>query len=121
MSHQRINQFEAAAVLLDAAQKVTSTQTDDIAAAAALLAESVGKGGVVQVFGTGHSRSFAMEIAGRAGGLVPANKIAITDLAFFIGVDDHFEIWGPDQAREALADDPITLGMLAQHMKERAA
>ena len=47
--------------------------------------------------------------------------VGITDLAFFIGVDDHFEIWGPDQAREALADDPITLGMLAQHMKERAA
>src|SRR6478672_6972983 len=97
MSHQRINQFEAAAVLLDAAQKVTSTQTDAIAAAAALLAESVGKGGVVQVFGTGHSRSFAMEIAGRAGGLVPANKIAITDLVFLGGVapadvlDPHLE------------------------------
>jgi len=35
------------------------------------------------VFGTGHSRSFAMEIAGRGGGLVPANKISIPDLAFY--------------------------------------
>ena len=110
MSHQRINQFEAAAVLLDAAQKVTSTQTDAIAAAAALLAESVGKGGVVQVFGTGHSRSFAMEIAGRAGGLVPANKIAITDLAFF-GPKSVDEVMDPHLER----DDTLAAQLLEVH------
>lgn len=83
MSHERVNQQTAAAVLAEAVQKVTDTQQDAITAAATLLADSVANGGVVQVFGTGHSRSFAMEIAGRAGGLVPANKISITDLAFF--------------------------------------
>ena len=97
MSHEGVNQRTAATVLSDAVQKVISTQQEAIAAGAAILADSVGKGGVVQVFGTGHSRSFAMEIAGRAGGLVPANKIAITDLAFFgpksIGevMDPHLE------------------------------
>jgi uncharacterized phosphosugar-binding protein len=35
---------------------------------------------VVQAFGTGHSESLATEIAGRAGGLVPTNKIALRDL-----------------------------------------
>ena len=37
-------------------------------------------GAVVQAFGTGHSEAFAMEIAGRAGGLIPTNKIALRDL-----------------------------------------
>src|SRR6478736_3408711 len=114
MSHQRINQFEAAAVLLDAAQKVTSTQTDAIAAAAALIAESVGKGGVVQVFGTGHSRSFAMEIAGRAGGLVPANKISLTDLVFLGGAD-------PASANDPLLErDPSMIGRLLELQGVRA-
>ena len=110
MSHQRINQFEAAAVLSDAAQKVVTTQPEAIAAAAALLAESVSKGGVVQVFGTGHSRSFAMEIAGRAGGLVPANKIAITDLAFF-GPKSVDEVMDPHLER----DDTLAAQLLEVH------
>ncbi|RNI25208.1 sugar isomerase domain-containing protein [Flexivirga caeni] len=45
-----------------------------------LLADSIGDGGIVHVFGTGHSEAFAMEIAGRAGGLIPTNKIALRDL-----------------------------------------
>ena len=34
----------------------------------------------MQAFGTGHSEAFAMEIAGRAGGLVPTNRIALRDV-----------------------------------------
>lgn len=45
-----------------------------------LLAHSIAAGGIVQVFGTGHSEAFAMELAGRAGGLIPTNKIALRDL-----------------------------------------
>lgn len=82
MSHPEINQKLAAALLREAVDVVVDTQQDSIAAAARLVADSVAAGGVVHVFGTGHSRSFAMEIAGRAGGLVPANKIAVSDLAF---------------------------------------
>jgi uncharacterized phosphosugar-binding protein len=37
--------------------------------------------GVVQAFGSGHSEAVAMEIAGRAGGLVPTHDlIALTSL-----------------------------------------
>ena len=36
-------------------------------------------GGVLQAFGTGHSQAFAMEIAGRAGGLIPTHAIALRD------------------------------------------
>lgn len=46
-----------------------------------LLGSAIEKGGVIQAFGTGHSEAFAMEIAGRAGGLIPTNKIALRDVA----------------------------------------
>ena len=35
---------------------------------------------MVQAFGTGHSEAFAMEIAGRAGGLIATNRIALRTL-----------------------------------------
>ena len=110
MSHERVNQQTAATVLSEAVQQVVATQQEPIAAAAALLAESVARGGVVQVFGTGHSRSFAMEIAGRAGGLVPANKIAITDLAFF-GPKSVDEVMDPHLER----DDTLAAQLLEVH------
>ena len=49
-------------------------------AAIDLLTEAVEAGAVIQAFGTGHSEAFAMEIAGRAGGLIPTTKIALRDL-----------------------------------------
>ncbi|MCX7523350.1 SIS domain-containing protein [Microbacterium sp. STN6] len=45
-----------------------------------LMVEAIDKGGIIQAFGTGHSEAFAMEIAGRAGGLIPTNKIALRDV-----------------------------------------
>jgi uncharacterized phosphosugar-binding protein len=45
-----------------------------------LLVEALDAGGVLQAFGTGHSEAFAMEIAGRAGGLIPTNRIALRDV-----------------------------------------
>ena len=49
-------------------------------AAVDLLTRAVEAGAVIQAFGTGHSEAFAMEIAGRAGGLIPTNKIALRDV-----------------------------------------
>lgn len=48
--------------------------------AATAMADALEAGGVIQAFGTGHSEAFAMEIAGRAGGLIPTSKIALRDL-----------------------------------------
>jgi len=42
-----------------------------------LCADALEAGGVMQAFGTGHSEAFAMEIAGRAGGLIATNRIAL--------------------------------------------
>lgn len=44
-----------------------------------LMVGSIRNGGVLQAFGTGHSQAFAMEIAGRAGGLIPTHAIALRD------------------------------------------
>jgi uncharacterized phosphosugar-binding protein len=53
--------------------------------AAELVVGSLRAGGVVQAFGTGHSEALAMELAGRAGGLVPTNRIALRDVVIFGG------------------------------------
>src|SRR5215211_3009676 len=45
-----------------------------------LMSRAIDAGAVIQAFGTGHSEALAMEIAGRAGGLIPTNKIALRDL-----------------------------------------
>ena len=49
-------------------------------AAIGLMTRAIEAGAVIQAFGTGHSEAFAMEIAGRAGGLIPTNKLALRDL-----------------------------------------
>lgn len=76
--------LEALRPLLDdvAARAETGVQQ-----AADLLAAAVRAGGLVQAFGTGHSEALAMEIAGRAGGLVPTNRIALRDIVLHGGAD----------------------------------
>jgi uncharacterized phosphosugar-binding protein len=49
-------------------------------AAIELMTKAIQDGGVAYAFGTGHSEAFAMEIAGRAGGLIPTKKVALRDL-----------------------------------------
>ena len=58
---------------------IESSQDETIAAAAELIADSLADGGVLHVFGTGHSEALAMELSGRAGGLIPTNKLALRD------------------------------------------
>ena len=55
--------------------------------AIAVIADGLDAGGVVQAFGTGHSEAFAMEIAGRAGGLIATNRIALRTLVLRGGRD----------------------------------
>jgi uncharacterized phosphosugar-binding protein len=45
-----------------------------------LIVDGLRKGGVVQAFGTGHSQAFAMEVAGRAGGLIPTHALSLRDV-----------------------------------------
>ncbi|MGH3736146.1 MAG: sugar isomerase domain-containing protein [Micromonosporaceae bacterium] len=56
-----------------------------IAGAARMVAASIRGGGVVQAFGAGHSEAVTMEIAGRAGGFVPTNRLALRDIVLYGG------------------------------------
>jgi len=67
------------------ARRVHETQAYGIRRVGKLFADCLEKGGVIQAYGTGHSRAFAMELAGRAGGLVPVNRIDLLDLALRTG------------------------------------
>jgi uncharacterized phosphosugar-binding protein len=75
--------FAAAAEV--AVGRVAREQEGAVAAAADLVVEGLRAGGVVQAFGTGHSQALAMELSGRAGGLVPTNMIALRDLVLLGG------------------------------------
>jgi uncharacterized phosphosugar-binding protein len=79
----RIDQTACADVMRRAIDKVIDSQFDNIHAAAELVAASLRDDGVIQMFGTGHSRSFAIEIVGRAGGLIPANGLSVKDLVMY--------------------------------------
>ncbi|WP_067508545.1 sugar isomerase domain-containing protein [Actinoplanes sp. TFC3] len=69
----------------EAIDRVGTTQGDLVGRAADLLTATLRAGGVIQAFGCGHSEALAMEIAGRAGGLVPTNKIALRDIVLYGG------------------------------------
>ncbi|GIE86422.1 sugar isomerase domain-containing protein [Actinoplanes regularis] len=65
--------------------RVGAGQAEEKRRAAGLLTTTVRNGGVIQAFGCGHSEALAMEIAGRAGGLVPTNRIALRDIVLYGG------------------------------------
>lgn len=81
----RVNGHAYLDALRTVLDRVADTQRQGIEQAADLMVECLGVDGVVHAFGTGHSEAFAMEIAGRAGGLVPTNKIALRDVVVFGG------------------------------------
>ncbi|WP_341717168.1 SIS domain-containing protein [Micromonospora sp. FIMYZ51] len=78
--------------------RVAQSQRDQVARAADLIAEAIRADGVVHAFGTGHSEALAMEIAGRAGGLVPTNRIALRDLVLHGGAP--VDVLGPKLERD---------------------
>jgi uncharacterized phosphosugar-binding protein len=84
--------------------RVGTGQQDEKRRAAEILTEAVRNGGVIQAFGCGHSEALAMEIAGRAGGLVPTNRIALRDIV----------LYGGDPI-EALADPMVERGTAIAH------
>ncbi len=52
-----------------------------------LLTDAVAQGGVIRSFGTGHSEAFCMELAGRAGGLIPTSRMSLRDMVIYGDLD----------------------------------
>lgn len=50
-------------------------QKENITKAAEIIADSIIKGGIIHSFGSGHSYAAAIEVAGRAGGLIPSKAV----------------------------------------------
>src|SRR6476469_2181901 len=65
--------------------RVAEQSDGPVQEAADLIVASLRAGGVVQAFGSGHSEAVALEVAGRAGGLVPTNRIALRDVVIVGG------------------------------------
>lgn len=64
----------------DIISRIEQTQLVIIKEAAKRLSESLFKGGIIHVFGAGHSRAFGMEMCGRAGGLAPMKLVGLEDI-----------------------------------------
>ncbi|MDR2348196.1 MAG: SIS domain-containing protein [Bifidobacteriaceae bacterium] len=75
-------------------------------AAVELLADCVEADGVVQAFGSGHSECFAMEIATRAGGLIPTHACKAVDLVL-AGLWDLASFERPQFERQSEAGDAL--------------
>ena len=62
-------------------EKLEETQMDNIIQASKVLTDCLQSNGVIHIFGSGHSKAFAMELVYRAGGLVPMHRVTLDDLA----------------------------------------
>jgi uncharacterized phosphosugar-binding protein len=66
--------------IIEGIEKIKSTQMDAILKAAGEIAGRLGKGGILNVFGTGHSHVLAEEVYARAGGLIQTKPIVPHEL-----------------------------------------
>ncbi|MEP6469856.1 MAG: SIS domain-containing protein [Chloroflexota bacterium] len=66
-------------------ESVAEQASEPVQKAADIVVASLRSDGVVQAFGSGHSEALTMEIAGRAGGLVPTNRISLRDVVILGG------------------------------------
>jgi uncharacterized phosphosugar-binding protein len=88
------------AVARAALEQVLSTQSGNIERAARLIASSIRAGGILQTYGTGHSRITTLELAARAGGLAAVGMLAVKDLVMF-GEEDPALILDPTYERQS--------------------
>ncbi len=100
--------------LLEAGRLVDRLLADEwpaIRRAAELVADAIGRGGVVHAFGTGHSHMLAEELFYRAGGLVRVEPILFEGLMLHAGarLSTHLERL-PGLADALLADHPMPAG-----------
>jgi uncharacterized phosphosugar-binding protein len=103
-----ISYYKAVTALLE---KAIPGQQEAIQRAAETIAISLSRGGLLHVFGTGHSHMMVEELYGRAGGLMPVNAILIPRLMLH---EDMVEATllerSTDLAEEVLSGRPLKPG-----------
>jgi len=80
-------EYEYLALARKTLDRLAGTQLSNVDDAVDLVADSMLAGGVLQAFGTGHSRIVVHEMSGRAGGLLPVNLVRISDLTTYGDLD----------------------------------
>lgn len=70
-------------------EKLEQTQGENIRRAALLISEAIRGGGILQAYGSGHSYAGAIEVCGRAGGLIPSKVIGEPQYGDFEGVEGN--------------------------------
>lgn len=92
----------------DVVERIASGQGEPIAAAGRLVANAIAAGGVLHVFGCGHSHLIAAEAFYRAGGLAAVNPVIDPRLAFMYGALESTRAERrPGYAREILARERV--------------
>jgi uncharacterized phosphosugar-binding protein len=99
--------FESATATL---AEVAATQGEALEAAARLVADSVAGGGVLHLFGAGHSQLVALDAYLRAGGLACVNPIVDPALAPAAGLDVARVERTPGHAATVLAGEDLRAG-----------
>lgn len=93
--------------------RVMESQAAQIEAAGRLGAEAILGGGLIHIFGTGHSHMIAEELFGRAGGLVLVNPIFNSTLMLHEGIARSGATERlPGYAERILALEPLSAGDL---------
>lgn len=94
-----MSELEYANIARSVVADVLDSQLGEVRRAGELMATAIRDGGVVQAYGTGHSRIVALELAARAGGLASVGMLSVKDLVMFGGADPA-DILDPTYERE---------------------
>jgi uncharacterized phosphosugar-binding protein len=73
--------------------RMATSQADAMREAALAIEACIRNDGVVHSFGTGHSAGLAMEVSGRAGGLIATNLLQLQDIIIYGGASPQSLSW----------------------------
>lgn len=96
--------------LYDVLEDMFQTQGEKIEQVAEWMAESIASGGVVHLFGSGHSHMVAEEVFHRAGSLMPLNPMLDVNLTFLGSVNATLLERTPGYARVVIGSHDIRDG-----------
>ncbi len=96
--------------MYDVLEDMFNTQGDKIEQVAGWMADSIAGGGVVHLFGSGHSHLVAEEVFHRAGSLMPLNPMLDINLTFLGSVNATLLERNPGYARVVIGSHDIREG-----------
>jgi len=91
--------------VVDILEEIAVDEWPSIRDAAGTVADTVAGGGLVHVFGTGHSHMLAEELFYRAGGLAAVNPILIESLMLHAGAENSTSLERRPGVAETIFDD----------------